>query len=140
MRECERFGHELAQGHVQVRDDGEAEDDGDRARQERVEEVREQGFAHGSQEDREERDAELGRRDEADGVVDQLDRESSPRRAGVDELAQTGAPRGHERVLGHDEERVPQDHQENRDYLEENGHAPLPGAWVLGGISSNSWL
>ena len=40
-------------------------------------------------------------------------------------------------VLGRNEERVPRDEQENGEDLEENGHAPLPGAWVLGGISSN---
>ena len=46
--------------------------------------------------------------------------------------------RGHERVLGRHENRVPQHQQHDDEEAEEVAHAPSPGAWVLGGISSNS--
>ena len=64
-------------------------------------------------------------------------RGSRPASAGVRELLQARSPRRHERVLGCDEERVPQHEQENRDDSKDIAHAPLSGAWVLGGRSSS---
>jgi len=46
------------------------------------------------------------------------------------------AARRDERVLGRDEERVQQEQACDREELEEESHAPLSGAWVLGGWSS----
>ena len=66
-------------------------------------------------------------------------RSGNPRAAiaAVRELHQARAPGRDEGVLGRDEERVPQHEQENGDDLQEDGHAPLSGARVLGGWSSS---
>ena len=74
-------------------------------------------------------DPDLHGADEADRVVHEL--ESAARaRALPDsrELLQAGAPRRDERVLGRDEERVPQHEQENHDDSRRVAHAPLSGA------------
>ena len=58
-------------------------------------------------------------------VVVQLD---DPRAAGGDET-----------VFGRHEEGVQQDENADTDELEQERHAPTPGAPVLGGISSSNW-
>ena len=55
--------------------------------------------------------------------------------AGVGLGLETRPPRRHERVLGRDEDRVPQHEQEDREDAEGVAHAPLSGAWVLEGSS-----
>ena len=63
-------------------------------------------------------------------------------RAAVSLVVQLDDPRparGHEPVFGRDEERVEKDQDPNADELEEESHAPTPGAPVLGGISSTSY-
>ena len=87
--------------------------------------------------DRERGDSELHRPDEAHGIVHDPKSDPCPSAPLRGELRQARAPGRDERILGGNEERVPRDEQENGDDLQENGHAPLPGAWVLGGISSN---
>jgi hypothetical protein len=78
--------------------------------------------------DRERRDAELHGTDEADGAVHDPERDPRAAVTAVGQLAQARAPRRHERVLGRNEERVPQHEQENHDDAEEFAHAPLSGA------------
>ena len=70
-------------------------------------------------------------------MVHQLEGCACPKAAGLGFRLEPSAPRGHERVLGRDEDRVPQNEQEDREYAEEVAHAPLSGAWVLGGSSSS---
>ena len=137
LRERDGFRHELAEDDVQVRDDREREDEGDRRRERGVEEVLDERLADRTEGDREGGDSELDRADEAHGIVHDPKSDPCPSAPLGGELRQTRAPGRYERVLGRNEERVPRDEQENGEDLEENGHAPLPGAWVLGGISSN---
>ena len=122
---------------MQVRHDREGKDEGDRLGESWVEEVLDEGLADGSEGNRERRDPELHRSDEAHRVVHDAKCHASPAVAVVGKLHQPRSPGRHERVFGSDEERVPCDEQENGHDLEKIAHAPLPGAWVLGGISSN---
>ena len=56
----------------------------------------------------------------------------------VAELGDAGAPRRDEAVFGRDEEGVQQEQACDREELEEESHAPLSGARVLGGWSSSN--
>ena len=86
-------------------------------REPRVEHLRQQRLADGTDEDRERGHAELRRGDEADGIVEQFYGQARAAAAGVREIGQAGPPRRDERVLGRDEVGVPQHQQENRDEL-----------------------
>ena len=137
--ERDRLRHELTERHVQVGDDAEGENERDRRREERViDPVLDDGLADGAEQDGEGRDAELDGADEANGAVHDPERDPRPQHAAVGELAEARTAGGHERVLGRDEERVPQNDQENREYPENESHAPSSGAPVLGGISSST--
>ena len=54
------------------------------------------------------------------------------------ELAEFRSPRGHEAILGRDEEAVQQDENADGDELEEEAHGPTPRPLVLGGSSSSN--
>ena len=54
------------------------------------------------------------------------------------QLVEARTPRGHEPVLGRDEVAVQQDERRDGEEFEEEGHAPLSGARVLGGLSSSN--
>jgi hypothetical protein len=138
VRQRHGLGDELAERHVQVRHEREGENERQRRGDDRIEEVLDQRLADGAERDRERGDAELDRADEAHGVVHDPKRHPGPAAACVSELHQPRPSRRDERVLGRDEKSVPRHEQENGDDLEKNGHAPIPGASVLGGISSNS--
>ena len=57
-------------------------------REPRVEQLREDRLADGADEDRERRDAELRRGDEANGIVEEPDRQARAAAAGVREIGQ----------------------------------------------------
>jgi hypothetical protein len=138
LGQSDGLGDELAERHVEVRDEREGENERQRRGDDRIEEVLDQRLADGAERDRERGDAELDRADEAHGVVHDPECHPRPAVACVSELHQPRPSRRDERVLGRDEKGVPRHEQENGDDLEKNGHAPIPGALVLGGISSNS--
>ena len=137
LRERNGLGDELAERDMEVGDEGEGEDESDALRERLVKPVLDERLAHGAERDRERRDAELDGADEPHRAVHDAKRYARAELAGVRELHQARALGGHERVLGRDEERVPQHEQENGDDLQEDGHAPLSGARVLGGWSSS---
>ena len=103
-------------------------------REPRVEVARDQRLADGAHRDAEDGDPDLHRADEPHGLVHQAQGAACRQRV---HLLETPAARGHERVLGRDEDRVPQHEQEHEDDAEEVAHAPLSGARVLGGCSSS---
>ena len=135
--ERDRLRHELAEHDAQVGQDQERDEEGDAARDPVVEVAREQRLAQGTEQDPEHRDPDLDRGDEAHGLVEQPERRPRPAVAALRQLLEAGAPRRHERVLGGDEDRIPQHEQENEDQPEGVAHAPLSGARVLGGSSSS---
>jgi hypothetical protein len=139
-RERERLRHELAEYDVEVRDDEQGDGEGGPRREPRVEDFREDRLADGADEDRERRHAELGRGDEADGIVEEADGQPRTPAAGVRDRGQSRPPRGHQRVLGRDEVGVPQHEQENGDDAVESCHAPRREARVLGGRSSSNFF
>jgi hypothetical protein len=137
--ERDRLRHELAERDVQVRHDRESQAERETGREDGLEIVLEERLTHGAEQQRKERNPELNRPDEADRVVHNPQRDPRPQVPLGSELVEPRPARRHERVLGRDEERVPQHDQENRDDLQENGHAPSSGAQVLGGISSSNY-
>ena len=138
MAEGDALRDQLADDHVEVGDQQEREEDGDDRRRDRVEDVREDGLAQGTDGQARERDAELHRGDEAVRVRrDAQDGACAPV-ALVAELGDARSARRDEAVFGRDEERVQQEQRGDREQLERNRHAPLTGATVLGGWSSSS--
>ena len=158
----ERLRHELAERDAEVGEDQECERVGDRVRERGVEVVGQERLADGTEGDPEDRDPDLDRADELDRVVHQVERGTGTPAAGVGLGLEPGPPRRHERVLGRDEDRVPQHEQEDREDAEGVAHlsraprcegaagggsagwrwcwpgtrdAPLSGAWVLEGSS-----
>ncbi len=93
-----------------------------------VEPVLDERLADRAHRDAGDGDPDLHRADEAHGVVHQLERVLRALRVRLHELLQAVAPRCYERVLGRDEDRVPQHEQENHDDSKEIAHAPLSGA------------
>ena len=63
------LGYELAHDDGEVREDHERDQEGDRGRERGLHEIREERLAEGTDEDREHRDADLDRGDEANRVV-----------------------------------------------------------------------
>ena len=138
MAEGDALRDQLADDHVEVGDQQEREEDGDDRRRDRVEDVREEGLAQGTDGQARERDAELHGGDEVVRVGrDAQDRACAPV-ALVAQLGDARAASGDEPVFGSDEERVQQEQRGDREQLEWNRHAPLTGAAVLGGWSSSS--
>ena len=133
--ERERLRHQLAERDAEVGEDQECERVGDRVRERGVEVVGQERLADGTEGDPEDRDPDLDRADELDRVVHQVERRTGTPAAGVGLGLEAGPPRRHERVLGRDEDRVPQHEQEDREDAEGVAHAPLSGAWVLEGSS-----
>ena len=84
------------------------------------------------------RHAELHRGDEPRRVGGDAKDDARAAVALVAELRDARAARRDEGVLGRDEERVQQEQACDREELEEEGHAPLSGARVLGGWSSSN--
>src|SRR4051812_50014614 len=85
-----------------------------------------------------ERASELQRRDEVRRIGGDAQHVASPPVALMLQLDDAGPTRGHEAVLGRNEERVQQDENADREELEEERHAPTPWALVLGGMSSSN--
>jgi hypothetical protein len=139
VAESDALRHELAEYDVEEAEDQVREQDRDDRRHPRIECVRERGLAQGADAQRGERDAELHRGDEAAGVAGDPQHVA---RAAVPLMVQLDDPRparGHEPVLGRDEERVEENQDPDADELEEECHAPTSGAQVLGGMSSTSY-
>ena len=117
----------------------EGDDERHRVRERRLHQPGEQRLADGAEEDREDGDADLHRRDETDGIVHEAQRRLRPATAPLRALFQARPPTRYEGVLGCHEDRVPQ-HEEEYDGDAEGGtHAPS-GAPVLGGISSPTMI
>src|SRR5262249_34946024 len=121
-----------------VRDQQEGEDERDDRRRDRVEQMREDGLAQGTDCQAGEGDAELHGGDEAVRVGRNAQDRACAAVALVAELSDACAARRDEAVFGRDEERVQQQQREDREELEWKRHAPLTGAAVLGGWSSSS--
>ena len=100
---------ELADDHVEERDDQEGEEDREDRRDPGIEEILEDGLAQSADSQRGERDAQLHGGDEARRL--RRDRENRARAAVALalQLANARAARGDEAVLGRDEEPVQQD-------------------------------
>src|ERR671930_2038609 len=97
-------------------------------------------LAEGADAQARERDAELHRGDEPRRVRDEP--EDSPRATVpfLRKLFDARPARRHEPVLGRDEERVQENQRRDGEDLEEEAHAPIPGALGLGGISSSNYV
>src|ERR671919_1402119 len=138
LREGDGLRDQLAERHVQVGDEGEGEHESYAVREGLVDPPLDDRLAHGTEGDREGGDSELHRPDEAKRAVHDAESDASAQASLVVELDETAAAGGHERGLGRYEEGVPQHEQENGDDLEEDVHAPVTGALVLGGSSSKT--
>ncbi len=113
MAERDALRDQLADDHVEVRDQQEREEDGDDRRRDRVEDVREDGLAQGTDGQARERDAELHGGDEVVRVGrDAQDRASAPV-ALVAQLGDARAACGDEPVFGRHEERVQQQQRDD---------------------------
>ena len=122
MPERDALRHELADHDVEVGDDEQGKDDGERRRDHRLEQVREQRLAHGADRQRGDRDAELHGRDEARRVARDPEDGSRPLVPLPLELADARPARGDEPVLSCHEERVEEDQARKSQQLEEKGH------------------
>ena len=131
----ERLRHELAERDAEVREDQERERVGDPVRDGRVEVAGEQRLADGAERDPEDGDPDLDGADELDRMVHQVEGGARPAAAGFRVGLEARPPRGHQRVLGRDEDRVPEHEQEDREDSKGVAQAPLSGAWVLEGSS-----
>ena len=131
----ERLRHELAERDAEVGEDQEREHVRDPVRERRVEVARQERLADGTEGDPEDGDPDLDGADELDRVVHQVERGARTAAAGLRVRLEARPPRRHERVLGRDEDRVPEHEQEDREDSEGVAHAPLSGAWVLEGSS-----
>ena len=137
VAERDALRHELADHDVQRRDHDEGDHDRQDRREHRVEQLGQNRLAEGADAEARERDAELHRGDEAWRARDDLEHVARAPVALLLELDDLRAPRRHEAVLGRDEEPVQQHQPDEGEQLEEDRHAPLSGAWVLGGSSSS---
>ena len=134
----ETLRHELADDDVQEGDDQEGEQHGDHRGEPCGEQVREHLLADGADRQRCQCDPELHRGDEMRRIArDASHRTCRPAALGR-ELLETRAAHGHQRVFGRDEEAVQENESGNAEELESDRHAPLPGAAVLGGMSSTT--
>ncbi len=136
MPEGDPFRDQLADDDVQIGDEQEREAVGNDRCEDRVEDASEDLLADGTDTQARDRHAELHRGDEPRRVRSDPENGSCATVALVAELRDAGAARRDERVLGRDEERVQQEQACDREELEEESHAPLSGARVLGGWSS----
>ena len=138
MLERDPLRHELADHHVQERDDQEREREGEHGREDRIEDLRKRLLAQRTNAETRAGDTELHGGDEARRVGE--DRKHGTRAAVALflELADARPAGGHEPVLARDEEPVQQDQRCYDEELQEEDHAPLSGAWGLGGISSST--
>src|SRR6516165_4716920 len=123
LLERDRFWHELAEDDREVRQQGEREDVANPDRERRIEEIRDQRLADGTDEDREHRDAELCARDEPHWLVHHVERGARASSAALRSLLQAGATGSHERVLGRDEDRAAENEQQDDDDTQEDAHA-----------------
>ena len=94
-------------------------------------------LADGADEDREDRDPELRRADEAHGLVHQAKRDAGAAPALERPLLEAGSTRRDQRVLRRHEHRAPEHEQEHDHDAESDAHGPRR-APILGGISSPS--
>ena len=129
------FRHELAEDDRDVREEREREEEADGARERRLHQVGDQGLADGADQDREDRDPELRRADEAHGLVHQAKRDARAPPALERALLEAGSACGDERVLRGHEHRAPEHEQEHDHDAENDAHGPRR-APILGGISS----
>ena len=129
---------ELADDDVQVRDQEERDRERDDRGGDRVEDVREDRLAQGTDGQARGGHAELHRGDEPRRVRGDLEDETGAAVALVAQLGDPRAARRDEAVLGRHEKRVQQQETCDREKLKKEGHAPLSGARVLGGWSSSN--
>ena len=134
-----RLGHELAEHDGEVGQDGEGDEEAHRRRQGWLHQIRDQRLADGADQDREDRDPELRRGDETNGLVHHPQRRTSAPTALRGALLQPHPAGCDQRVFGRHENRAPQHEEEHDQDAEENAHAPS-GAPVLGGISSPTMI
>ena len=135
MAEGDALGDELADHDVEVRDHEEGERERDERRRDRLEDAGEDGLAESTDGQAGDGHAELHRGDEARRVGRDPQHEARALVALVAELGDAGASRRDEAVLGRDEEGVQQEQPCDREELDQETHAPLSGARVLGGWS-----
>ncbi len=136
LLERQRLGDELAEGDAEVGQDQERERVGDPVRERRVEVVGQERLPDRAQGDAEDGDPDLDRTDELDRMVHQVERRAGTTAAGLGVGLEPRSARGHERVFGRNEDRVPEHEQEDREDAEGVAHAPLSGARALEGSSS----
>ena len=137
IAERDALRNELADHDVQCRDHDERDHDRQDRREHRVEQLGQHRLAEGADAEARERHAELHRGDEARRARDDLEHVARTPVALLLELDDLRATRRHEAVLGRDEEPVQQHQPDEGEQLEKDRHAPLSGAWVLGGCSSS---
>ena len=127
--------HELADGDVRARDQQVGEDDrydDGHPAEDRLEQVRNHGLAHGTDTDRGERDADLAGRDVLVDVVDLLEREGGAAEALLPRGLELRPPSADQRVLRDHEERVEQDQDEDRDEEQRGQARNTPGGAEIG--------
>ena len=124
----DRLRHELAEHDREVREDRERDQEGDRVRERRLHEPGEQRLADGAEQDREDRDPDLHRRDEPDRVVHETKRRLRAAPASLGAFLQPRSPPRDEGVLGRHEDRVPQHEEEHDDDVGERYSRPVRGA------------
>ena len=125
--ERDRLRHELAEHDAQVRQDQEREHERDPARQE-AEEARDERLGERTEQDPEHGDPHLDGRDVPNGLVHEPERDLRALAPAGGAFLEPRATRGHDRVLGRDEERVPQHEEEHGDDSKEFTHARSPRA------------
>jgi hypothetical protein len=122
---------------VEERDHEEGDRNGDRAREDRVERLRECVLAERTDAQAGGGHAELHRRDEARRVVHDPQHGAGAAVAALCQLVHPRLPRRHERVLAGHEEGVQQDQRRNAEKFERDAHAgPASGGRL--GMSSSS--
>ena len=137
--ERDALRNKLADDDVEERDDQERERKGDHRREDRVEHPGEHLLAESTNRQAGRRHAELHRGDEARRVGHDSNHRAGPAVALLRELLDSRPARGDQAVLGRHEIRVQQDQRRDAEEFQKKGHAPLSGARVLGGFSSN-WI
>ena len=124
----------MEEGQDEVR-----ERDREHRREPGVERLRQRVLSERADAQRRERHAELHRRDEPRWIARDSQHVTRATIAVVVQLDDPRAAGGDETVFGRHEEGVQQDENADTDELEQERHAPTPGAPVLGGISSSNW-
>jgi hypothetical protein len=138
LRVAERdpLRHELTGDDMQEGDDQEGDREGERGRHDRVQRPGQCRLAKGTDCQARAGHAELHGGDEAGRRVGQAQHEPGPAVPKPVELVHSCPAHRYERVLRRDKERIQHDQRRDGDEEQREGHAPSPGAPVLGGTSS----